>query len=140
MSSFFDALSNVFHRTANGIRDASLSPEELKVRDETKRGLEIAKLAAIVATVVFAIFFAIFPCLFTALLTLLVGFCAWEATKVANNYLEILNKAVTEASVKLDKNAFYDQLVKGTFVAGPVIRAIDPLKDPKNSLPAGPLS
>lgn len=126
MTGFVSAIANLFHSAANNVRDAALTPEQLEFRENGKRVLEMIKVASIVAAIGAFFLFAIFPKIFVLVLAATVAFAATEVHKVADNLLEMLNKAAVEFRARTNKESFYKQFEKNTFIVGTILRGIDP--------------
>lgn len=126
MSGFLDGISNLLHKGANFVRDVQLSPEEIRGREETKRFLEMVKLASVVVVVTKVLLFVIFPNLFTLCLLPLVGIGARDVIKVADNYLEIFDSYALELQVSVSRRAILDQLTKNTWIIGTILRILVP--------------
>jgi hypothetical protein len=126
MSGLINAFASLFHGAANNIRNAALNPEQLEFRENSKRVLEMVKVASIVTTIAAVFLFAIFPKIFMLVFAGTVAFAASEVHKVADNLLEMLKKAAVEIKARSNKENCIDQIAKNTFIVGPLLRAIDP--------------
>jgi hypothetical protein len=100
----------------NGLRDFTLSSQELQRRREIKTLLGTCKLVAIATAAFFTALFIFHPGFFTFLLAGVVSVAAHEGYRVCDNFLEILNNAVLEARVRNSEQAMRDQICKNTLI------------------------
>ncbi len=129
MSGLFDAIANGLHATANRVREASLTTEELEFRTQAKRGLEFIKVASLVAVFANLFFVAMLPCVFNIFLLAAVSFGAYEIYNVANNVVEMLEKSAVEVVARCSRENLIAQVTKNTFVAKSIINIINPNLD-----------
>lgn len=116
-------ISNAFHSILNAGRDAALSAEEKKGREQAKQILEMVKVASIVVSATAAIFiFGLFPGPFTFLLTAAIGLIGREVYQISENTLEILEKTAVEIRVRQSTENLGNQLAKNLWVAAPLVR------------------
>lgn len=125
MSALINAFTSLFHSAANNIRDVGLTQEQLEFREKSKQALEMVKVASIVATIATFFLFAILPKIFILFLAGTVAFAASEVHKVADNLLEMLQKAAVEIKARSTKDNCIAQIAKNTFIVGPILRAMD---------------
>jgi hypothetical protein len=125
MAGIVNAMREMFNGGANAVRQAALTPEQIRDRDNGKRLLEMIKVAATVTALATIFLFAIFPNLFTAAIVGVTAFGATEVYKAADNVLEILNKALVELEARSSKEKLLDQVCKNTFVLGPFLRSLN---------------
>ena len=119
-------LADMFQGGVDAVRNAALSPQDTKSRKNAETSLEMIKQIAVVCSIASVFFFTIFPALFTLFSAGLTCFAASEVHKVCNNLLEMLRSAMVEGAARVTKESFYKQFEKDTYVAGSILRSLDP--------------
>ncbi len=100
-----------------------LSDRERAELNESKKGFELIKLAAVVATIALIFLVCLEPTAYGVTLVCICGLLAREIIQISNNLLETLTNPELDLRFRRDPSAFIDQCCKDTWIAGAILRS-----------------
>lgn len=125
MASILGGIKGAFYSVMNGVRDHALSPDEKQARAISKIALKVLQVTAVIFGLLSVYHLVIAPSLIKFIVAPLAVILAHEIYQVAENCLEILNKAAVEMRVREDEEYAIKQLTQNTIVLGAIVDTID---------------